>query len=181
MQASIGVGVWRCGANGPIVSALFGPLIEWALAFSGRCLLNWPKNRATVKESPRLPQWKHHSRCLIQHPSSAAIAVTLPSLGVPFSASNTTARRCMLLPSPLPRRALRVVASAATEAPPEPPPPPTSPSGVVLVDPFRGPEGAPAQGRLRPEVAQAHCISLGHISGPCSRPIECFVFWNPMG
>ncbi|CAN6285882.1 unnamed protein product [Urochloa humidicola] len=66
----------------------------------------------------------------------AATAVTLP--GVPFPVSKTTAtaaRRCLLLPSPFPRRALRVVASAATEAPPKPTPPPTSPSGIVLVDP----------------------------------------------
>ena len=65
----------------------------------------------------------------------AATAVTVPSSGVPFPVSNTAARRCLLLPSPVPRRALRVVASAATEAPPKPTPPPTSPSGIVLVDP----------------------------------------------
>ncbi|KAG2543878.1 hypothetical protein PVAP13_9NG773400 [Panicum virgatum] len=65
----------------------------------------------------------------------AATAVTVPSSGVPFPVSNTAARRCLLLPSPLPRRALRVVASAATEAPPKPTPPPISPSGIVLVDP----------------------------------------------
>lgn len=65
---------------------------------------------------------------------AAATAVTLPSAGVAFPVSNA-ARRCLLLPYPLPRRALRVVASAATEAPPKPTPPPTSPSGIVLVDP----------------------------------------------
>ncbi|OEL16750.1 50S ribosomal protein L5, chloroplastic [Dichanthelium oligosanthes] len=67
----------------------------------------------------------------------ASTAVTLPSSGVPFPVANTSAtaaRRCLLLPSRLPRRALRVVASAATEAPPITPPP-TSPSGIVLVDP----------------------------------------------
>lgn len=69
----------------------------------------------------------------------AAAAVTLPSSGTPFAvattASSSSGRRCLLLPSAAPRRALRVVASAATEAPPKPTQPPTSPSGIVLVDP----------------------------------------------
>lgn len=64
----------------------------------------------------------------------AATAATLPS-GVPFPIFNTAARLCLLPHSAPPRRALRVVASAATEAPPKPTPPPTSPSGIVLVDP----------------------------------------------
>ncbi|TVU48552.1 hypothetical protein EJB05_08193 [Eragrostis curvula] len=67
----------------------------------------------------------------------AAKAVTLPSSGTAFPVATTSAsaRRCLLLPTPSPRRALRVVAAAAAEAPPKVTPPPTSPSGIVLVDP----------------------------------------------
>ncbi|XP_048532732.1 50S ribosomal protein L5, chloroplastic [Triticum urartu] len=65
----------------------------------------------------------------------AATAVTLPtSSPAPFPVAAPSARRGLqLLRSPVPRRAIRVAASAATEAPPKPPP--ATPSGIILVDP----------------------------------------------
>ncbi|KQK23904.1 50S ribosomal protein L5, chloroplastic [Brachypodium distachyon] len=68
----------------------------------------------------------------------AATAVTLPSSTspspCPFSVA-TSSRRCLFPRSPLPRRAVRVVAASAAAAEAPPKPPPATPSGIILVDP----------------------------------------------